>query len=50
MVFQNSGHIVYLMFALVAVCAIVVLLMQKLGKPWFPLILKVPPTICIPPC
>lgn len=42
MVFQNSGHIVYLMFALVAVCAIVVLLMQKLGKPWFPLILKVP--------
>lgn len=42
MVFQNSGHIVYLMFALVAVCALVVYIMQRLGKPWFPLILKIP--------
>lgn len=42
MVFKNSGHVVYLMFVVVALCALVVLGMQKLGKPYFPLILKVP--------
>ncbi len=42
MVFKNSGHIVYLMFATVAVCAIVVLILQALGMRYFPQILKVP--------
>ena len=42
MVFRNSGHIVYLMFAVVIVCAIVVLLMQTVGMRLFPHVLKVP--------
>lgn len=42
MVFKNSGHIVYLMFATVAVVACVVLVMQAFGMRLFPHILKVP--------
>jgi putative tricarboxylic transport membrane protein len=42
MVFQNSGDVVYLMFVGVAIVALVVLLMQAIGKRWFPYILKVP--------
>ncbi len=42
MVFKNSGNVVYLMFATVMVCAIVVLVLQALGMRVFPLILKVP--------
>ena len=42
MVFKNSGNVVYLMFATVAVCAVVILVLQALGMRVFPLILKVP--------
>ncbi|MGL5438103.1 MAG: tripartite tricarboxylate transporter permease [Lachnospiraceae bacterium] len=42
MVFRNSGNVVYLMFFVVALCAIVCLLLQALGMRTFPLILKVP--------
>lgn len=42
MVFRNSGNIVYLMFFVVALCAIVCLILQALGMRVFPLILKVP--------
>lgn len=42
MVFRNSGNIVYLMFATVAVCAVVVLVLQALGVRLFPQILKIP--------
>ncbi len=42
MVFRNSGHVVYLMFAVVAVCAVVCLVLQALGMRLFPQILKVP--------
>ncbi len=42
MVFRNSGNIVYLMFFVVAICAIVCLVLQALGMRTFPLILKVP--------
>lgn len=42
MVFKNSGNVVYLMFATVAVCAVVILILQALGMRVFPLILKVP--------
>ncbi len=42
MVFKNSGNVVYLMFATVMVCALVVLVLQALGMRVFPLILKVP--------
>lgn len=42
MVFKNSGNVVYLMFFTVMVVAVVVLLMQFIGKRWFPYILKVP--------
>ncbi|MCI8518410.1 MAG: tripartite tricarboxylate transporter permease [Hungatella sp.] len=42
MVFKNSGHIVYLMFATVAVVACIILVMQALGMRLFPQILKVP--------
>ena len=42
MVFKNSGHVVYLMFAVVAVFAIVCLVLQALGMRLFPQILKVP--------
>lgn len=42
MVFKNSGHIVYLMFATVAVVACVVLAMQTMGIRLFPKILKIP--------
>lgn len=41
MVFRNSGNIVYLMFFVVALCAIVCLILQALGMRVFPLILKV---------
>lgn len=42
MVFRNSGHVVYLMFVTVAVCAVVVLAMQAFGVRLFPHILKIP--------
>lgn len=42
MVFRNSGNVVYLMFATVAVCGILILVLQALGMRVFPLILKVP--------
>lgn len=42
MVFRNSGNIIYLMFAVVALCAVVCLVLQALGMRVFPLILKVP--------
>ena len=42
MVFRNSGHIVYLMFATVAICALVVLFMQAVGMRVFPHVLKIP--------
>ncbi len=42
MVFRNSGNIVYLMFATVMVCAVLILILQALGMRVFPLILKVP--------
>lgn len=42
MVFRNSGNIVYLMFFVVVLCAIVCLILQALGMRVFPLILKVP--------
>lgn len=42
MVFKNSGDVVYLMFITVAAVAAVVLVMQALGKRWFPYILRVP--------
>ncbi|WP_320128842.1 tripartite tricarboxylate transporter permease [uncultured Sphaerochaeta sp.] len=42
MVFKNSGDVVYLMFAAVAACAIVVFILQALGMRLFPQILKVP--------
>lgn len=42
MVFKNSGHIVYLMFATVAVVACLVLVMQVFGIRLFPQILKIP--------
>lgn len=42
MVFRNSGNIVYLMFFVVALCAIVCLILQAFGMRVFPLILKVP--------
>ncbi|MDO4266825.1 MAG: tripartite tricarboxylate transporter permease [Eubacteriales bacterium] len=42
MVFRNSGNIVYLMFFVVALCAIVCLVLQALGMRTFPKILKVP--------
>lgn len=42
MVFANSGNVVYLIFFTVMVVALVVLLMQSVGKRWFPYILKVP--------
>lgn len=42
MVFKNSGNVVYLMFAVVAVCAIVVLVLQAVGMRFFPHILKIP--------
>lgn len=42
MVFKNSGKIVYMMFASVALCAIVCLVVQALGMRYFPKILKIP--------
>ncbi|MEQ2563910.1 tripartite tricarboxylate transporter permease [Ventrimonas sp. CLA-AP-H27] len=42
MVFRNSGHVIYLMFAVVAVCAVVCLVLQAMGMRLFPQILKVP--------
>lgn len=42
MVFRNSGNIIYLMFAVVALCAVVCLVLQALGMRTFPQILKVP--------
>ena len=42
MVFKNSGNVVYLMFATVMVCAVLILILQALGMRVFPLILKVP--------
>ncbi|QQO08508.1 tripartite tricarboxylate transporter permease [Breznakiella homolactica] len=48
MVFRNSGHVVYLMFSVVMVCAVVILLMQSLGMRVFPHILKVPPYYMYP--
>ncbi len=42
MVFRNSGNIIYLMFAVVALCAVVCLVLQALGMRLFPQILKVP--------
>ena len=42
MVFKNSGNVVYLMFAVVALCAFVTLVLQALGMRLFPQILKVP--------
>ena len=42
MVFRNSGNIVYLMFTVVALCAIVCLVLQAIGMRTFPNILKVP--------
>ena len=48
MVFANSGHIVYLMFFTVAVCALVVLAMQSFGMRLFPHVLKIPPHYMYP--
>lgn len=48
MVFANSGNIVYLMFFTVMVVAVVVLLMQSVGKRFFPYILKVPSVYMYP--
>ncbi|MGN0268058.1 MAG: tripartite tricarboxylate transporter permease [Lachnospiraceae bacterium] len=48
MVFANSGDIVYLMFFTVMVVAAVVLVMQSIGKRWFPYILKVPSVYMYP--
>ena len=42
MVFRNSGNVIYLMFFVVALCAIVCLVLQALGMRVFPMILKVP--------
>lgn len=42
MVFKNSGHVVYLMFGTVIVCALLVLVLQTMGMRLFPKILKVP--------
>ena len=42
MVFRNSGNIVYMMFAIVAVCAVVCFFLQAIGMRVFPQILKVP--------
>ncbi|MCR5009051.1 MAG: tripartite tricarboxylate transporter permease, partial [Oribacterium sp.] len=42
MVFKNSGHIVYLMFVVVAICAIICFFLQAIGMRVFPQILKVP--------
>ena len=42
MVFKNSGNVVYLMFATVVVCGVLILILQALGMRVFPLILKVP--------
>ncbi len=42
MVFKNSGDVVFLMFATVAACAVVVFALQALGMRIFPQILKVP--------
>ncbi len=42
MVFKNSGDVVYMMFATVAVSAIVVLALQAMGVRTFPKILKIP--------
>lgn len=42
MVFTNSGHIVYLMFFTVALCALVILGLQMFGMRIFPHVLKVP--------
>ncbi len=42
MVFRNSGNIVYLMFTVVALCAIVCFFLQAVGMRVFPMILKVP--------
>lgn len=42
MVFKNSGNVIYLMFAVVAICAIVCLVLQAFGMRIFPQILKVP--------
>ena len=48
MVFANSGNVVYLMFFTVMVSALVVLLMQSVGKRYFPYILKVPSVYMYP--
>ena len=48
MVFQNSGHVVYLMFVTVAVCALMVLAMQTFGMRLFPHVLKIPPHYMYP--
>lgn len=48
MVFANSGDVVYLMFFTVMVVAVVVLLMQSVGKRYFPYILKVPSVYMYP--
>lgn len=48
MVFKNSGDVVYLMFFTVIVVAAVVLVMQAIGKRWFPYILKVPSVYMYP--
>lgn len=42
MVFRNSGNIVYLMFVVVALCAIVCFFLQAVGMRVFPMVLKVP--------
>lgn len=42
MVFRNSGNVIYLMFFVVALCAVVCLVLQALGMRIFPQILKVP--------
>lgn len=42
MVFRNSGNIIYLMFSVVALCAVVCLALQAMGMRLFPQILKVP--------
>jgi putative tricarboxylic transport membrane protein len=42
MAFRNSGHIIYLMFATVALCAVVCFVLQMVGMRVFPYILRVP--------
>ena len=48
LVFENSGEIVYLTFITVAVCALVVLLLQSVGMRIFPNVLKIKPHYMYP--